>query len=136
MARTKDFRRAQSERIKAKHRRDWISKTTGSGSSGFIPTITDSRHPMDCGHRCFMCHGEKLLFGRRIERYNAKREIRMFCDNPELVTFEQEDYASAMAELRETKRDHNHERAIEIPDVLWLEVFPDCSGFRVMPEPK
>lgn len=76
--RDRAWRRAQSEKRKAKHKRDWIAKTTGSGSSNAMPNvIDDSRHPLDCGHRCFMCHGDKLIEGRRPERRLAKLQIKI-----------------------------------------------------------
>jgi hypothetical protein len=70
------WRRHQVRRV-ARRRRplDWRSQA---------PDIADpmsdnelaTRHPLDCGSRCLMCHGDKFLgAGRR--RQQGKREIAM-----------------------------------------------------------
>lgn len=70
--RERAWRRAQTERYKNKSERDYRNLT---GSAPLHP-VSDTRHSLDCGHRCFMCSGPKLLHGRKRERLEARLELR------------------------------------------------------------
>jgi hypothetical protein len=64
--RSRAYRRHQRARIKARHLRDYYElspwSAAESAAAGFgPPKDIAKRHPRDCGHRCFLCHYDKLL---------------------------------------------------------------------------
>lgn len=41
------------------------------------------RHPLDCGSRCFLCHGEKLVGAGRRRAREAREWMREFVTDKE-----------------------------------------------------
>ncbi len=58
MRRTRAYRRHQRARIRARHLRDHRARF---GRDVPPPKDLATRHPIDCGGRCQLCHGGKLL---------------------------------------------------------------------------
>ena len=60
--RDRAWRRQQRARIIANRKRFLLNR---EGPDGILAVRPDGmmadRHPLDCGKRCLMCHGEKLL---------------------------------------------------------------------------
>ena len=65
-------RRAHAKRVAAARR----ALVMAQGSAEYYEHLSDNaiavRHPLDCGKRCFMCHGEKML-GSGTRRQQWKR---------------------------------------------------------------
>ena len=59
--RTRAYRRHQRARIKARHLRDYRALSRWQRDP--FPPAKDiaTRHPLDCGRRCFLCHMDKLM---------------------------------------------------------------------------
>lgn len=72
----RSIRRHHRERVIAKRRRFLLAR---EGPGGILAVRPDGkmaeRHPYDCGKRCLMCHGEKLL-GAGSRRMQDKQTIR------------------------------------------------------------
>lgn len=62
--RSRAYRRHQRARVKARHLRAYyvLSATWPDVRFGFPPRKDiATRHPLDCGRRCYLCHYDKLL---------------------------------------------------------------------------
>lgn len=72
--RDRAYRRAQVKRVANKRRR-WLPSLRKASDNELA-----IRHPLDCGRKCFLCHGDKLLdaTARRVRemREAAVREDR------------------------------------------------------------
>ena len=72
--RDRAYRRHQRARIRARHLRD--HRLLCGWPELPPPKDLAVRHPFDCGNRCLLCHGDKLLGLRRArERRAWMREL-------------------------------------------------------------
>jgi hypothetical protein len=74
---TRAVRRAHKRRVAAKRRKLMLAKRQDHLAKRSDNELAE-RHPLDCGSRCLMCHGEKLLDGsrrRRRLRAESEREV-------------------------------------------------------------
>ena len=78
MSRDRAWRRAQSARVKANHKRTYRERT-GLDPEEIYGHVSDDRHPLDCGHsNCQMCHYDKNVIGHTPERQHVQREIAAY----------------------------------------------------------
>lgn len=75
--RSRAYRRHQRARIKARHLRDYRRLMASTAAMFPAPDDIATRHPLDCGRRCELCHGDKFDDPRRARE---KRQWKGYVD--------------------------------------------------------